>query len=122
MYAVVARFDLTPEGADAFDALAAWRISEAAKEPGLVGYAVHRIDGEPLARVFYEVYRDRAAFLEHRATPQTARFLAEHAAHVRGAPRTELLDVLHTAGRLTPDGPPGRRADADPAMERTPHR
>ncbi|MFF0789357.1 putative quinol monooxygenase [Streptomyces spiralis] len=102
MYAVVARFEVRPEAVEEFDALARWRITEAARnEPGLVAYAVHRVDGEPLARVFYEIYRDREAFREHRATPQTAEFLARHAQYVQGSPRMELLEPLHTAGRLT---------------------
>ncbi len=101
MYAVVARFEVKPEGVQEFDALAAWRISEAAaNEPGLIAYAFHQVDGQPLARVFYEIYRDRDAFEEHRMTPQTAEFLARHAQYVEGPPRTERLEPLYTAGRL----------------------
>jgi quinol monooxygenase YgiN len=103
MYAVVARFDLKPEGVEAFDALARWRIREAAAhEPGLVGYAVHRVDGEPLARVFYEIYRDEAAFKEHRATEQTTAFGARHVPFVQGPPRIERLEVLLSANGLDP--------------------
>lgn len=101
MYAVVARFEVKPEGVQKFDALAAWRISEAAaNEPGLIAYAFHQVDGQPLARVFYEIYRDRDAFRDHRMTPQTAEFLARHAQYVQGPPRMELLEALCTAGRL----------------------
>ncbi|MFF2044145.1 putative quinol monooxygenase [Kitasatospora sp. NPDC058170] len=100
MYAVVARFDVRPGHEERFDALAAWRIGEAAHEPGLVGYAVHRIDGEPQARVFYEIYRDHAAFLEHRANVETKRFGAEHVPYVTGPPRIEFLEVLHSAAGL----------------------
>lgn len=108
LYAVVARFDLKAEHEDEFDALAAWRISQAsAHEPGLVGYAVHRIDGEPLARVFYEIYRDEAAFRQHRATEQTALFGARHVPFVQGPPRIERLEVLFSANALAaePGGP-----------------
>ncbi|MGW6914487.1 putative quinol monooxygenase [Kitasatospora sp. NPDC054939] len=115
MYAVVARFDLTPEGVEGFDALAAWRISEAAHEPGLVGYAVHRVDDEPLARVFYEIYRDRAAFLEHRATAQTAEFGARYGRYAQGPPRIEFLDVLHSAAGLSAP----RAAGGGPAQPTT---
>ncbi|MEU6759170.1 putative quinol monooxygenase [Streptomyces sp. NPDC046685] len=102
-YAVVARFDLKPDGVEAFDALAQWRIAQAAaNEPGLVGYAVHRIDGEPLARVFYEIYRDEAAFREHRATAQTAEFGRRHVPFVQGPPRIEFMNVLLSANGLAP--------------------
>lgn len=102
-YAVVARFDLKPEHVQDFDELAQWRISRAAsEEPGLVGYAVHRIDGEPLARVFYEIYRDEAAFKEHRATEETAEFGRCHVPFVQGPPRIEMLHVLFSAKGLAP--------------------
>ncbi|KQV19253.1 MULTISPECIES: putative quinol monooxygenase [unclassified Kitasatospora] len=102
-YAVVARFNLRPEAVAAFDALAEWRISQAAAdEPGLVGYAVHRIAAEPLARVFYEIYRDKAAFDDHRATAQTAEFGRLHVPFVQGPPRIEFLEVLFSANGLAP--------------------
>ena len=33
------------------------------------------MDGEPLARVFYEVYRDEQAHADHESRPHTADFL-----------------------------------------------
>ena len=35
------------------------------------------MDGAPRERIFYELYRDRAAFNDHEAQPHTRRFLAE---------------------------------------------
>lgn len=102
-YAVVARFDLKPESVEDFDTLARWRIEQAAAhEPGLVGYAVHRVDGEPLTRVFYEIYQDETAFKEHRATEQTAEFRRRHVPFVQGPPRIEFLNVLFSANALAP--------------------
>jgi quinol monooxygenase YgiN len=46
-------------------------------EPGTLVYAVNRIDGEPLQRVFYELYRDRAAFDAHEEQEHTKKFLYE---------------------------------------------
>ncbi len=40
-------------------------------------YASHTVDGEPLQRIFYELYRDKAAFEAHEAAPDTRRYLAE---------------------------------------------
>ncbi len=78
MFALVVRFDLRDdEAALAFDDLLAETlplITE--REPGTLVYATHKVDDEPLARVFYEVYADRAAHAAHEATPHTARFLA----------------------------------------------
>jgi quinol monooxygenase YgiN len=69
MFVLVVRFDLRDEVAAAqFDRLtreAVRRIAE--REPGTLLYLTHHVDGEPLARVFYEVYRDREAFRAHEA-------------------------------------------------------
>jgi quinol monooxygenase YgiN len=35
------------------------------------------VESDPDARLFYELYRDRAAFDGHEAQPHTRRFLAE---------------------------------------------
>ncbi|GLW70769.1 hypothetical protein Kpho02_30680 [Kitasatospora phosalacinea] len=108
-YAVAARFELVDGRAEEFDALAGWRIGQAAaNEPGLVGYAVHRVDGEPLVRVFYEIYRDEAAFREHRATAQTAEFGRRAAGLVQGPPRIEFLNVLYSANGLAVAADPAR--------------
>jgi len=51
-------------------------------EPGTVVYAVHAVDGQPLQRIHYELYRDRAAFEAHEAAPHTRRYLAERNAYL----------------------------------------
>ena len=38
-------------------------------------YETYAVEGEPLARVFYEVYRDRDAHADHERQPHTAAFL-----------------------------------------------
>lgn len=64
--------------AEAYDRLVAETIEAIkADEPGTLVYASHLVDGEPLQRMFYELYRDRAAFEAHEAAPHTRRYLAE---------------------------------------------
>ena len=46
-------------------------------EPGTLIYAVHEVQGQPLQRIFYELYRDQAAFKAHEAAPHTRRYLDE---------------------------------------------
>ncbi len=46
-------------------------------EPGALVYAAHLVDGQPLQRIFYELYRDKAAFEAHEAAPHTRRYLDE---------------------------------------------
>jgi quinol monooxygenase YgiN len=64
--------------AEGFDRLVAETVPSIRQhEPGTVVYAVHSVEGKPLQRVFYELYRDREAFGAHEAQPHTRRFLAE---------------------------------------------
>lgn len=67
MFALVVRFDCRDlAAAEQFDGLTAEVVREIAdKEPGTLTYATHAVEGEPLARIFYEVYRDREAFQAH---------------------------------------------------------
>ncbi|WP_245641937.1 putative quinol monooxygenase [Nonomuraea candida] len=50
-------------------------MRKARHEPGTIVYASHRVDGQPLQRIFYELYRDRDAFDAHEQTEQSRRFL-----------------------------------------------
>ena len=78
MFALVVRFDCRDQAAAArFDELTAEVVQQITeKEPGTLLYATHSVEGEPLARVFYEVYRDRAAFRAHEVADHVLRFHA----------------------------------------------
>ncbi|MCX0270144.1 antibiotic biosynthesis monooxygenase [Nocardia zapadnayensis] len=84
MFALVVRFNLKDaDAAEAFDRLVAETaegITES--EPGTLVYVTHTVTDAPLARVFYEVYRDREAFEEHERQPHTRRFLDRRADYV----------------------------------------
>jgi quinol monooxygenase YgiN len=79
MFALVVRFDLPDAAAaatlDELVADATPTIVEA--EPGTLVYNTYVVNDAPLSRIFYEVYRDRAALDEHEARPATAAFLAQ---------------------------------------------
>ncbi|AGZ41369.1 antibiotic biosynthesis monooxygenase [Actinoplanes friuliensis DSM 7358] len=72
------RFDCRDEAAAVrFDELTAVAVREITElEPGTLVYATSVVDGEPLARVFYEVYRDRDAFRAHEEADHVRRFHA----------------------------------------------
>jgi quinol monooxygenase YgiN len=79
VFGLMVRFTCKDEAAAAgFDELVA-RTGEQirANEPGTVIYAVHRVDGRPLERVFYELYRDREAFEAHEVQDYVKAFLEE---------------------------------------------
>jgi quinol monooxygenase YgiN len=79
MFGLCVRFTCKKEAiAEAYDRLVAQTVEGIrAHEPGTVVYACHRVDGQPLQRVFYELYQDEAAFEAHEAAPHTRRYLAE---------------------------------------------
>jgi quinol monooxygenase YgiN len=79
MLALVVRFDCRDQAAATrFDELTAEVVHQiTAKEPDTLLYATHSVEGEPLARVFYEVYRDRDAFQKHEVADHVVRFHAE---------------------------------------------
>jgi quinol monooxygenase YgiN len=79
MFGLFVRFTCKDEAsAEAYDRLVA-ETAEGIREnePGTLVYATHTVEGQPLRRIFYELYRDRAAFEAHEAAPHTRRYLAE---------------------------------------------
>ncbi len=98
-FALVVRFTVHPEAAAAFDALVADTAAGIReREPGTLVYACHRVQGQPRQRVFYELYRDRAAFDAHEASEHTRRFLAERG----GLLESTEVDFLDLADGKTP--------------------
>ncbi|MFF7095343.1 putative quinol monooxygenase [Streptomyces rubradiris] len=102
-FALVVRFALRDQAAaTAFDALCAETLEGITRrEPGTLAYVTHNPVGEPLVRVFYELYEDRAAFEAHEAQPHTQRFLAEREPYPAG------VDVTFPDARV---GEPARWA------------
>ena|SRR5690242_3542050 len=78
MLALSVRFTCKDEAsAAAHDELVAATVAAIrANEPGTLIYAVHRVDGAPLQRIFYELYTDQAAFEAHESAPHTRHYLA----------------------------------------------
>ncbi|MGC0330621.1 quinol monooxygenase YgiN [Streptomyces sp. SAI-170] len=98
-FGLVVRFTLRDEKAAAeFDELCS-RTLEGIKadEPGTLAYVTHTPEGEPLVRVFYELYTDRAAFDAHEEQPHTKHFLAEREQYLAGVEVT-FLDAI--AGKV----------------------
>lgn len=99
MFGLMVRFTCKDEAAAAaFDDLVA-RTGEQirAHEPGTVVYAVHRVDGRPLERMFYELYRDKDAFAEHESKNHVRAFLAERDQYL-SATEVDRLDFVSGKG------------------------
>ncbi|BEP12366.1 hypothetical protein acdb102_06770 [Acidothermaceae bacterium B102] len=76
MFTLLVRFDLPDAAAAAtFDGLLADALPLIHSEPGTLTYDTYTVEGEPLARVFYEIYADADAHAAHEVQPHTAAFL-----------------------------------------------
>lgn len=74
-YTVIAKLRAAPGKADALAALLREQAAVVRREePGCLAYVPYRDATDGDAFVFYEVYRDQAAFDLHRASPHLAAF------------------------------------------------
>ena len=99
MFGVVVHFDLKDEAAArGFDALVEETVAAVqALEPGTLIYVVHRVDGAPLSRVFYELYASRDAHGQHESAEHMKHAFAELGQYVESA-RVEFLDAPRGKG------------------------
>lgn len=105
-FALVVRFTVRPGSEQAFDRLTEETTSGIReRESGTLIYACHTVEGQPRQRIFYELYRSRAAFEEHEAQEHVRRFLDQRAA---------LLESTEVDFLTLQDGktPPGFQLDA----------
>jgi quinol monooxygenase YgiN len=86
MFGLAVRFTCKDEAsAEAFDALVTKTVPQIRQhEPGTLIYAAHAVEGKPLQRIFYELYRDGDAFEAHESQPHTRQFLAERQRYLAG--------------------------------------
>ena len=100
MFGLTVRFTCKDQAsAQAYDRLVAETVEQIkAREPGTLVYAVHTVKDQPLQRIFYELYRDEAAFEAHGAAPHTRRYLAERDQYLAA---TEVDWQTLTAGKGT---------------------
>jgi quinol monooxygenase YgiN len=99
VFALIVRFDLRPKAVVAFDQLVGVTTARIrAEEPGTLLYLCHRVQDEPTARIFYELYRDREAFQIDEVQPHFKEFHAQRKALMAGPERVEFLDRLDGKG------------------------
>ena len=95
MIGLVVRFDLPDEeSARRFDQLTEEAVAQiAAEEPGTLIYITHLIAGEPLSRLFYEVYADEAAFQTHEQAQHVIDFHARKNPLLASEPSVQFLTL-----------------------------
>lgn len=76
-------FTLREGAARPFDRLAEATVEAIqAREPGTLLYTCHTVADAPQQRIFYELYRNRAAMQEHERQPHVQRFISEREEYV----------------------------------------
>lgn len=83
---------------DAFDRLAAELVKAVrAVEPDTLVFTCHEVVNGPTQRIFYQLFRNDAAFAVHRRQPHLQRFLAESRTHVLA---TNVIELRLGAAKL----------------------
>lgn len=95
MLTVTAKLKVESDQAAAFEAEARSMIAHVkAKEPGTLTYVCHRSAGDPTTHLFYEVYRDQAAFAVHGGSDAMKTFFAAMPGLLDGRPELEMYEAI----------------------------
>jgi len=107
-YGRILIFTLLDDRAADFDRFADQAAEEVrTREPDTLVYVIHLVPNAPLQRIFYEIYRDRAAFDRHENQPYMQRFVADRRACVLATNVIELrVKYAKVAPLPQPAGPP----------------
>ena len=110
-YGRILIFTLLDDHVADFDRLAEQTAEEVrTREPGTLVYVIHLVPNAPMQRIFYEIYRDRAAFDSHENQPYTKRFVADRRAYVLA---TNVIELRLKYAKVAPL--PGPRPSSQPA-------
>lgn len=85
---------------EAFDRLAADLAAAArASEPDTLVFAAHQVVNAPTQRIFYQLFRNEAAFAAHQRLPHLQRFQNESRTHVLA---TNVIEIRLGAAKILP--------------------
>jgi quinol monooxygenase YgiN len=95
MLTVIAKLKVKPDRAADFEAEARKMLAHVkANEPGTLTYICHRSTGDPGTYLFYEVYRDQAAFAVHGGSEAMQAFFAAMPGLLDGRPELEMYEAV----------------------------
>ncbi len=106
-YGRILIFTLLDDRVADFDRLAEQTAEEVRTgEPDTLVYVIHTVPNAPMQRIFYEIYRDRAAFDSHESQPYMQRFVADRRSYVLATNVIELrLKYAKVAPLPNPQAP-----------------
>jgi quinol monooxygenase YgiN len=117
-YGRILVFTLLDDRAAEFDRIAEEAAEEVRKgEPGTLVYVIHLVPNAPMQRIFYEIYRDRAAFDSHESQPYMQRFMAERRSCVLA---TNVIDLWLKYAKVAPLPSPQAPAAAPARLQPLP--
>jgi quinol monooxygenase YgiN len=112
-YGRIVIFTLLDDRVADFDRLAEQAAEEVRTgEPDTLVYVIHLVPNAPLQRIFYEIYRDRAAFDSHESQPYMQRFVTERRSCVLA---TNVIELRLKYAKVAPLPNPQASAPARPA-------
>jgi quinol monooxygenase YgiN len=112
-YGRIVIFTLLDDRVADFDQLAEQAAEEVRTgEPDTLVFVIHLVPNAPLQRIFYEIYRDRAAFDSHESQPYMQRFVAERRSCVLA---TNVIELRLKYAKVAPLPNPQASAPARPA-------
>jgi quinol monooxygenase YgiN len=112
-YGRILIFTLLEDRVTDFDRLAEQAAEEVRTgEPDTLVYVIHLVPNAPLQRIFYEIYRDRAAFESHEGQPYMQRFVTERRSCVLA---TNVIELRLKYAKVAPLPAPQAPAPAPPA-------
>ncbi len=113
-YGRILIFTLLDDRVADFDRLAEQAAEEVRTgEPDTLVYVIHLVPNAPLQRIFYEIYRDRAAFDSHENQPYMQRFVAERRSCVLA---TNVIELRLKYAKVAPLPNPQASAPPPPAV------
>jgi quinol monooxygenase YgiN len=103
-------FTLLDDKAADFDRLAEQTAEEVRiGEPDTLVYVIHLVPNAPMQRIFYEIYRDRAAFDSHENKSYIRRFVTERRAYVLA---TNVIELRLKYAKVAPLPAESRQLEA----------
>jgi quinol monooxygenase YgiN len=113
-YGRILIFTLLDDRVADFDRLAEQTAEEVmTSEPDTLVYVIHLVPNAPMQRIFYEIYRDRAAFEQHESQPYMQRFVADRRSLVLA---TNVIELRLKFAKVAPLPSPA----PDPALPAAP--
>jgi quinol monooxygenase YgiN len=113
-YGRILIFTLLEDRVADFDRLAEQTAEEVmTSEPDTLVYVIHLVPNAPMQRIFYEIYRDRAAFDRHESQPYMQRFVADRRSLVLA---TNVIELRLKFAKVAPLPAPA----PDPALPAIP--